>query len=572
MLQYVEIRDLAVVEHLKVEFDDGLNVITGETGAGKSIFIRALALLAGAKADRETVRAGAPSAHLSALFDCSKSLEAYLAEQQISVVDGQLVIKRVISAKGRSQCWLNEQLVSTEFLRTVSEQMIDVFAQNQGLRILSEDLQRDCIDQYAQIDLTNYETLYHQTKAQLSEILNLAEKYDQLNRDKDYFEYRVKEFDSLEFSQDHYEKLLEKSTQLKHIHSIKELQNQVAEVLENDFGGDLLRLTQLLKRDRSQIFASQLRKAEDLKRELDELSFSLQVAKSFDESEEEIQKIEEELSLYQRLLRKHDINDIKELEGIFIEFKEKMEFLAGFDFLLIKKLEAFARSVQKCQAEAKLISKKRKMKALDLAKLITNELKLMAIEDSAIEFQLSAFEPSIDFESDCLKKHADFIKQIQNFHTLKAHGQDRIECMFSANKGERLLPLAKVASGGELSRIMLAMKKVLSVGADSCLLVFDEIDTGISGKVASLVGKSLKDLSRRFQVICITHLAQVAAFAEQHFKVEKIKIKDRVSSHIRRLNEKESTDELAQMISATAVTKESRAHAQKLKNQNLDGV
>ena len=565
MLKTLLVKDYALIESINIEFGKGLNIITGETGAGKSILIDAMGLLLGERASTEVIRKGASKSYVEGVFDITnnKKIDALLEENEIEPLP-ELILRREISTKGSNRCFINDTPVSLSTIKNVGNLMVDLHGQHEHQSLLRNETHIDFLDEFGNYrDLADvYKKLYSELQNLLRELRILQEKEASLREKKDFYSFQIKEIDSVSPVEDEEEKLVEELR-------ILENSEKLAATASSVYG--------LIYEDENSVYDSITK----IKDELDELTG---IDKSFGESFSEcvnaialINDIAEFVRDYKSKIdidpaevdRKRDrlgtINLIKKKYGgtikSVLEYRNKIgeEFDLAENFS--EKINSFEKQIgilrEQCGKAADNISKKRNLVSTLINKEVKEVLSDLGIPDSNFDVRITQNKSSAG---------EDHITVKGNQYSYSAKGIDEVEFYISTNVGEDLKPLAKVASGGEVSRIMLALKTILAKNDRFPLLIFDEIDTGVSGRIAQKVGKALKSLANFYQVISITHLPQIAGLADHHFIVEKNTNDGRVVSSIKKLNENERVREVAKLMSGEKVTEASLEGARELIN------
>jgi DNA repair protein RecN (Recombination protein N) len=565
MLKTLLVKDYALIESINIEFGKGLNIITGETGAGKSILIDAMSLLLGERASTDVIRKGASKSYVEGIFDITsnKKIDALLEENQIDPLP-QLILRREISTKGSNRCFINDTPVSLSVIKNVGNLMVDLHGQHEHQSLLRNETHIDFLDEFGAYNnlISDYKQLYGELQNLLRELKLLKEKEATLKEKKDFYSFQIKEIDSISPIENEEEKLVEELR-------ILENSEKLADTTSSVYG--------LIYEDENSVYDSITK----IKNELNELS---EIDKSFSESLSEcvnsialINDIAEFVRNYKSKIevdpaevnRKRDrlgaLNLIKKKYGgsvhAVIEYRNKIgeEFDLAENFS--SKINSYEKQIdslrEQCGKAADIISKKRKQASVLINKEVKEVLSDLGIPDSSFDVRIIQ-NKSI--------KGEDYITVKGDKFSYSNKGIDEVEFYISTNIGEDLKPLAKVASGGEVSRIMLALKTILAKNDRFPLLIFDEIDTGVSGRIAQKVGKALKSLANFYQVISITHLPQIAGLAEHHFIVEKNTNDGRVVSSIKKLNENERVREVAKLMSGENVTQASLEGARELIN------
>lgn len=530
MLSFLLVRNFAIIEDLEVEFAEGFNVITGETGAGKSIVINALATLFSGKGVSDVVRAGADQAEITAYHHLDKE---------------EYILKRSVSAFGRSRAAINDSPATLKKLEELGLDLVTIYGQNESQDLLNKETYITTIDNL--LSLQEDRKLMGESVRDLREIdLELGRKTKEIEgreREISLLEFQIEEIEREDVKEGEEAALRERIAILRDAEKIETaLRSVVAGLDEQDesvrtiLKGSLTFLRPFLAIESIQALHKRI---ELLSFDVEDICSEIKKQeKGFLFDPEELQRLEERLSIIYRLQQKYG-KDHNEIRAYLGRAKDRLSYLSDLaDTVqeLQKRRKALSEDVEE---KASALSAKRKEGAPAIEKEVIGELNLLSM------------------------KNARFSVSITDKGEIDEEGRDEMEFLLSTNPGEPLRPLRRVASGGELSRIMLALKKVLG-GVEGRTLIFDEIDAGIGGKVAAVVGKRLKDLSERNQVICITHLPQIAAFGDHHFLVEKRQEDGRTRTFVRKLGSGERAGEIARMIGGMAITDKSLERAEEM--------
>ena len=583
MLTQLNIQGLAIIDSLSIEFSHGFNVITGETGAGKSILIKALGFLLGAKASSETVRHGRDQATVSGLFDvphghpCGLVLENYGIESEHEASSFAILVRRTVNSKGRSLAWINDMPVTATVLRELALTLIDVFGQHENLRLLDSVQHISCLDQFLRDRAlpSAYAEEYRAVHKQVQSLIGMIDGFRTKQRDADYLLYRCNELRTFSPSREDYNSTHDLCLRAGHIMTLAKGLEEAQACIDQGANGESLshplwEASRIL--GRISTIAPDLgiiaELANQLAHQVDDLGF--QLGKSFERLEindEDIETGQARLAGYQELFRKLAVTDIDSLVNEHERLEAELTFLESASVDVSKRLSELEISSKQLANTANQLSVARKSAKGVVKRRIEAELHELAMPGAKIDVDLSSVHKplvSIEFSTFGSEAEAVWARVSEILSGLGEHGAEKAQLLLAANPGEPLLPLQKIASGGEISRVMLALKKALAAGADTCILVFDEIDTGISGRVAAVVGRKMQELSGEFQVICISHLAQVAAHADAHFLVHKLSRDKRTESTISRLSPRSSEEELARLLSGEELTPSSLANARAL--------
>jgi DNA repair protein RecN (Recombination protein N) len=542
MLRLLRIRNFALIDELELQFEEGFNLLSGETGAGKSIIVDALGLLAGSKASAEMVRTGESRAVVEAIFEAD--LRAELDKLGIQVESGELIIRREISSDERNRVYVNNQLTTVSALRELAPALLDIHGQHEQQTLLDHSSQLALIDAFADSTalaskVREQFTAAEQAEAELTELLaDHARKIERL--------------DLLAFQRDEIEKAGPRPGETEEIRQKLSVLSNAGKLLDAAARGyealyeseasvlSLLSQTQRAIRDavqhdvRLQPITEQL---ENARITIQDTAYALRdYAGQVDADPRELERIQTRLADLERLHRKYGPDLLEHLQRLRREMdsigltEAKKDELQGKIFAIRRQYAS----------DAAQLSQKRRAASAQLEAAVESELKSLAMP------------------------HARFTIVWTDVVPGRAAGIDRPELLISANPGEAPRPLEKVASGGELSRVMLALRTVLAVDRAQKALVFDEIDAGIGGKAAETVGLKLKELSSRYQIFCVTHLAQIAAFADHQYRIEKHVLNGRSVTRVDVLSGEARIEELVRMMSGSRVTDAARQHVKEL--------
>ncbi|KPY38427.1 MULTISPECIES: DNA repair protein RecN [Pseudomonas syringae group] len=551
MLVHLSVHNYAIVEHLDLELDRGMSVITGETGAGKSIMLDALGLTLGDRADSGVVRPGADKADILATFDLEDIPEAqvWLKERDLDN-DGPCILRRVITAEGRSRSYINGSPCPQGDLKALGELLIDIHSQHEHQSLLKTDTHRRLLDEYAgATDLARQVQLaaqrWRQTRQELERLSNSG---DEQRARHQLLSYQLEELESLSLGENELEQLEQEHKNLTNAESLLSICRQVVEQCsESDSGNVLNALTASLHRLGSvNNSPTALSEATDLLS-----SAQIQVEEAvgelnrfldhFDADPARLQQLEERLDAIYTLARKHRIqpNEVATLQQKLLDEIETLNANDESIERLEHEVQAFARHYQE---KARELSDLRHSSSTRLASAVEQEIHRLGMPGGRFQIELKAIPGS--------EPHP--------------HGLEHVELLVSANPGQPLKALAKVASGGELSRISLAIQVITAQTSRVPTLVFDEVDVGIGGPTAEIVGQLLRRLGERGQVMTVTHLPQVAAQGHQHLFVHKVRDNDATRTAVSKLTKAERIEEVARMLGGIDLTKESLAHAKKM--------
>lgn len=570
MLKNLSIKNYALIDELELEFETGLNIITGETGAGKSIIIDALNLILGERATVEEIRSGADKAIVEGIFTIigNKKVQQLLNDSEIECED-EIIVRREVNQKGQSRAFVNDTPIPISQLKLLGDFLVDLHGQHEHQSLLRPETHIDLLDDFGGLDnlVKDFRQSYHELDSKLSELKELISKRDALKEKKELYAFQIKEIDEVNPVPGEIDKL---ESELKILENAEKLYESTAKLYEILYDSETSIHDQLVVvrnqlQDLSQIdksFEAIREESESAKAVVDEVTrFVQSYSSKIDFNPQRLEEIRERLGVLTMFKKKYGGS----LEAA-IEYREKIgkEFALAENFdEEIQKLESKAESARAKVSEiAERLSTKRREVAERVTKSIVGVLSEIGIEKSKFEVEIVNMEYKA--EDARLKPLA---KLGRNFYETSDKGFDTVEFYISTNVGEEPRPLAKVASGGEISRIMLALKTILAKSDRLPLLVFDEIDTGISGRIAAKVGKSLKTLSGFHQIIAITHLPQIAGMADTHFRVEKIVKGRRAVTQVSKLSDEDRILEVAKLLSGDDVTQAGISGAKELIGQ-----
>lgn len=561
MLNLLKIKNVALIAELSLEFGEGLNLLTGETGSGKSIIIDSLGALTGERVSSELIKEGEESAEIEGLFllDSSDELLSIFEESGIETEDEkqiELIIRRELSANGRNRVFVNNQLVTQSFLKKIGLFLADIHGQGEQATLFNPANHIEILDEFAGLESEREKcaAAFRAMEKAKAELAGLKEDESQKLQLVDILKFQVDEIRrvNLEIGED--DKLEEEKKRQNNVEKLSRLSGESYELLyEND--ASVTSNLEIVSRKIAELsefdahFAEYKEGIESAKAILEDLAFALRDFKgSIEFSPERLEEIENRLAEISRIERKYGGS----IEMALTHLNDAEARLANIETAEIRQAE-LKKEVAKRRGEyisaADEIHLKRRSTAKKFEKEVEKNLQSVALEKAK-------FVVNFDIPDD--PQNAESEKYFS------AKGFDRVEFYFSANPGESPKQLAKVASGGEASRVMLILKTSAKIQANGKAAVFDEIDAGIGGRVAEAVGIKLKELSKTQQVLCVTHQPQIAALADQHFTVEKEVLGGKTKVSVRKLSEDERTEEIARMLAGENVTETARRHAQEL--------
>ena len=531
MLTQLHIENIAVIEKADIEFRKGLTVLTGETGAGKSIIVDSLGAVLGARTSRELVRTGADKGVVTAVFETNNA-DKWLEHNDIDL-EGEIIIQRRISAEGKNSCRVCGVPVSVSQLRELGALLLDIHGQNDGRQLMDEANHLAYLDGYGDYGETidRFKSAYADYKACKKEIQRLSMDEIEKERMADSLQYQIDELEKAQLKVGEEEELTAKRDLLRNSEKLTEALNGAYNALyAADQNAQSLTDEASALIGRAAVIADDLRETADIIENASSLLFDASerirdFRDSLEFSPEEYDNIESRLSLIKKLRRKYNMDEEAMLAHLD-DCRRKLSELEYAGDMLIKLNKQLEKYVDNCKKIAAELSEKRRAAVESLEKRIVSELKDLSMPSVRFSVSVEPLESDVGFD---------------------ATGADDVKFLISANAGEALGRISKIASGGELSRIMLAMKTVFSKNDPIETMVFDEIDTGVSGIAAQRVGEKMSDLSHGKQVLCITHLPQIAAIADNHDLIEKTERNGRTYTEVRELDRKGRALELARM-------------------------
>lgn len=565
MIETLSIRNIALIDELELELTSGLNIFTGETGAGKSVILKAIGLVLGERASADIVREGTDFAKVEASVAPDEAHPMWHTDFVFGdVLDPSdvVILSRQISASGRSRCHINGRLVNLKQLQALGTLLVDIHGQHEHQSLFRTETHLKLLDDFGGSSETceQVRQIYTQLRALQREAASLADTLAASEREKELLEFEIKELTAANLEEGENEKLADEARLLKNAEALHASANMASQQLGSDgsgvggFGSPLERLegaakelTKLSELDNS---LSELQdRLESVIYEVEDIAAQIrQYADTVEFNQGRLDEIDDRLALISKLRRRYG-NTISEILGYHAEAEQKLETIQlGSEKQAAVQAE-IRKTVQEAQHLCTALSAKRVHVAKHLSERIEKELRTLGMDKAE-------FQASVELIPD---EGGEFQIDGERY-AFRSDGMDDVEFLIAPNVGSEPRPITKIASGGEISRIMLALKTVLVQVDEVPTLLFDEIDSGIGGKVADVVGKKLKELSAFSQVICITHLPQIARFADKHFRVDKKVVGERTLITATALTAEEQVDEIARMYGGEA-TEIGLAHA-----------
>ena len=558
MLADLHIKNFAIIDELKVSFTGGLNVVTGETGAGKSIIVGAVGLLLGERASSDLIRTSEETATVEARFDISGKKRSKEKLISMGFYDGnEIIVKRVVTRSGKNRVYINGNMATLNMLSTLAESLINISGQHEHQVMLNAENHIDILDEFGDLlplraGFTNCYDEYQTLKSRLERLESTS---SESGKREELLRFQLKEIDDAGITIGEDLTLLREKNILTNAKKLMEYVAGSYEILYErevsilaELGGVASSIKEIKGIDPELKISEQ--DIDSLLYNLEDVAFTLRdYAKGISLNPERLEEIEERLESLRKLKRKYGetLEDVLETKRTV---EEELEGICSLDEDIRRLSGEIASQEALLTEKGGALSRKRHEAAVLLREALINELDTLKMADAGFEVIFKDTDKEPFFSS---------------------KGMDMVEFYLSANKGEELKPLSRVASGGELSRIVLAIKKVQAGGGSVGAIVFDEVDTGIGGGVAGVVGKKLNEVSKHHQVICITHLPQIACFGNIHLLVSKSLSGERVNTRIALLSESERLDEITRMLSGLKATEKTREHAREMLKTSRGG-
>ncbi|MBA4123130.1 MAG: DNA repair protein RecN [Acidobacteria bacterium] len=562
MLSLLKIKNIALIDEIQLEFSHGLNLLTGETGSGKSIIVDSLGALTGERVSSDLIKEGESNAQIEGLFNLTPSanLHEIFYESGIDSGDSEeidLIVRRELAASGRNRIFVNNQLVTSNFLKKIGAFLVDIHGQGEQATLFNPLNHLEILDEYASLKnlRTNLSEKYRDFAKTQREIENLREDEAQKLQLLDVLQFQVDEINKVNLQPGEDDALNEEKRRLNNVEKLSALSDEAYLLLYDNEEATVSTLEKAARKieELSEYESSFKEYDEGLQTAqavLEDLAISVRDFRNrLEFSPERLEEIENRLAEISRLKRKYG-GAIETVLAHLQESEERLKNIETFEERKEELKKILAQQRENYLISAREIHDKRTKAARRFEKEVETNLKAVALEKARFEVRIDA--PNV----------ADL--QSGNNRRLTAKGFNQIEFYFSANVGESPKPLARVASGGEASRLMLILKTTAKAGDAEKSVVFDEIDVGIGGRVAEAVGLKLKELARTQQVLCVTHQAQIASLADQHFLVEKETVGKKTRVSARDLNEKEKVEEIARMLTGAQITETARKHAKEM--------
>lgn len=549
MLRSLYIQNYALIEKLDISFGAGFSVITGETGAGKSIILGAIGLLLGQRAEVKAIRQGASKCVIEARFDISAyGMEPFFEENELEYEE-ECILRREVYASGKSRAFINDTPASLVQMKELGEQLIDVHSQHQNLLLNKEGFQLNVLDILSHNDeqLSVYQSLYREWKQTQQDLADLIARAEQNKADEDYIRFQLEQLEEANLSAGEQEELEQETDTLSHAEEIKAGLFRVGQLLTSDEGGLLAGLKESLNTmlGLQKVYSPATELAERLESTYIELKDVSQEVSSQEEdvefNPERLEEVNDRLNLIYTLQQKHRVTTVEELLALTEEYAAKLAAITSYDERIGELTTLCDTLYNKVKKQAAVLTKARTGAVREVEKQMASRLVPLGMPNVRFQVEMGMRkEPGV-------------------------HGEDTVNFLFSANKNGALQSISSVASGGEIARVMLSIKAMIAGAVKLPTIVFDEIDTGVSGEIADRMADIMQEMGEQDrQVISITHLPQIAARGCAHYKVYKQDNETETNSHIRSLADEERVEEIAHMLSGATLTEAALNNAKAL--------
>ena len=549
MLQHLYIKNFTLIDELNIELHPGFSVITGETGAGKSIILGAIGLLLGQRADSKSIKQGADRCVIEAHFDLSRyDLKPFFDENDIEYDDHDTIIRRELTAAGKSRAFINDTPVALTMLKELGDQLMDVHSQHQNLLLNKQDFQLNVVDILAndskELDIYRQSFVNYQQKTK--ELNQLREEIEHNRQNADFLQFQFEELEAAHLVESEQEELEQRSDTMSHAEDIKTALYEA----DNALNGDEYSVISLVKSAYNALndISKVMPKTADLTERLDSCRIELkdiaeevsQLLERTDFDPAELENINNRLDRLYELEKKYHAESVEELIKQRESLKQQLSHIENSDEALNEKEKEVEQLRKQCAQHAETISKMRQATAQQMRSQLAQRLEALGMPHARFDISITQAE-------------------------LGKNGQDNVSFLFSANTSTPLQPVSQVASGGEIARVMLSLKAMISGAVKLPTIIFDEIDTGVSGKIAEKMAQIMQEMGRtERQVISITHLPQIAALGSHHYRVSKEETKNGTISHMTELTSEERITEIAQMLSGSDITQAAIDNAKQL--------
>lgn len=549
MLKSLFIQNYVLIDNLDIQFEQGFSVITGETGAGKSIILGALSLVLGQRADGKSIKSGADKCIIEAVFDISKyQMEEFFIQNDLEYDAENCILRRELFSSGKSRAFVNDSPVSLILLKELGNKLIDIHSQHQNLLLGDNLFQLKVVDIMAEnsILLILYKKEYSNYLSLKKELKILSDKSVRVHQEEDYIRFQLEQLKKVNLKPGEQQELEQEQEMLSHAEEIKSSLYKITQLLNDEEQGGIRYINEALNTANSlERYFSKAKEISDRLRsayiDLNDLASEMDIIKDDIEfSPERLDWVNERLNVIYSLEQKHHVSTVDELISLQNEYEDQLKIVDSFEEQITLIKNQLDISYKELLQQSAVINEQRRIASHKLASDLVEKVSMLGM-------------PNIRFKVDIISKTEPGID-----------GMDEIQFLFSANKNEELKPVAQTASGGEISRLMLCIKAMIAGFAALPAIIFDEIDTGVSGDIADKMGDIMQELGEKMQVLAITHLPQIASKGQSHYFVYKEDLPDKTVTRIRRLNEEERVIEVARMLSGASLTDASLANAREL--------
>ena len=549
MLQQLYIKNFTLIDELDIELHPGFSVITGETGAGKSIILGAIGLLLGQRADSKSIKQGADRCVIEAHFDLSRyDLKPFFDENDIEYDDHDTIIRRELTAAGKSRAFINDTPVALTMLKELGDQLMDVHSQHQNLLLNKQDFQLNVVDILANDskELEEYQQCFANYQQKTKELNLLREEIERNKQNADFLQFQYDELEAAQLAEGEQEELEQQSETMSHAEDIKTALYEADNALNGDESGVVSQVKSAYNALNS--ISKVMPKTDELTERLDSCRIELkdiadevsQLLERTDFNPAELDNINNRLDRLYELEKKYHVETVEELIQQRDNLKLKLSHIENSDEAVSEMEKEVAKLRSLCAQRAETISTMRRATADNMRSQLAQRLEQLGMPHARFDVSITKTE-------------------------LGKNGQDSISFLFSANTSTPLQPVSQVASGGEIARVMLSLKAMISGAVTLPTIIFDEIDTGVSGKIAEKMAQIMQEMGRtERQVISITHLPQIAALGSHHYRVSKEETKNGTVSHMTELNNEERITEIAQMLSGSDISDAAIQNAKEL--------
>ena len=549
MLQQLYIKNFTLIDELDIELHPGFSVITGETGAGKSIILGAIGLLLGQRADSKSIKQGADRCVIEAHFDLSRyNLKPFFDENDIEYDDHDTIIRRELTAAGKSRAFINDTPVALTMLKELGDQLMDVHSQHQNLLLNKQDFQLNVVDILANDskELEEYQQCFANYQQKTKELNQLREEIERNKQNADFLQFQYDELEAAQLAEGEQEELEQQSETMSHAEDIKTALYEADNALNGDESGVVSQVKSAYNALNG--ISKVMPKTAELTERLDSCRIELkdiadevsQLLERTDFNPAELDNINNRLDRLYELEKKYHVETVEELIQQRDDLKLKLSHIENSDEAVSEMEKEVAKLRSLCAHRAETISTMRRATADNMRSQLAQRLEQLGMPHARFDVSITKTE-------------------------LGKNGQDSISFLFSANTSTPLQPVSQVASGGEIARVMLSLKAMISGAVKLPTIIFDEIDTGVSGKIAEKMAQIMQEMGRtERQVISITHLPQIAALGSHHYRVSKEETKNGTVSHMTELNNEERITEIAQMLSGSDISDAAIQNAKEL--------